>query len=112
MKASASAPLPQAMQEVTITGSRIPSRVAEGASPVQLLDERQPEASAARLRSGLAPDPRADAALWAQLIENMLDKGDISGALREWKKLRETYPDFAAPARLEARMKRLLELNG
>lgn len=109
-KSRSAAPAPQAMQEVTVTGSRIPSRVAESYSPVQVLSDRV-EVSGSRIRSSSAADRANDAAAWVQAIEQMLDKADVAGALREWKKLRETYPDFVAPAPLEARMKRLVELN-
>ena len=103
------APTPQAMQEVTVTGSRIPSRVAESSSPVQLSD--RVVVSGSRIRTSIAEDHTVDSAAWIQAIEQMLDKGDVAGALREWKKLRETYPDFVAPAPLETRMERLIELN-
>lgn len=109
-KSRFAAPTPQTMQEVTVTGSRIQSHVAEASSPVQMVSDRM-EVSGSRIRSGIATDRAVDGAAWAQAIEQMLDKGDVAGALREWKKLRETYPDFVAPAQLEARMKRLVELN-
>ena len=115
-KAAAPAPMPSApsvLERVEVTGSRMPpARIAEGPSPIMVLKDQRVEITGSSIgRSGVRQAPDLEAAAWVEAIEQLLDKGDIAGAVREWKKLRLAYPGYKAPAKLEARMKALLELN-
>lgn len=95
------------MERVEISASRLPPRqVAEGASPVQVLQRETVTVTGSSIKRETGP---VAALAWVRRIEALLAEGDEAQAKWEWVRFREQYPRHKVDDALEQKMKVLME---
>ena len=113
-------PQPKPQPQKAAARARLPEPVVEADAPVVAAPAPAPIAAPSNdSLNRTAPDPaplRAylsdqaglyTPAQWITRIETLVKEGEELAAAREWIKFRERYPDYAAPADLETKMKEL-----
>jgi hypothetical protein len=88
--------------------SRLESSV-EARAPVTVINQEpasRVEVTGSRIQH---EGPLKAAAAWVGQVEALLREGKQDEAKREWVRFRQQYPQYQAPAALDAQMKALLE---
>jgi hypothetical protein len=90
----------QALEEATVTGSRIQRAETETASPAGKISQGNSAAQATTARR-VAIDSELAPVEWLNAIKKRRDEGDLIGAKASLKKFQETYPRVRIPNELK-----------